>query len=80
MKLFYQAVTTCDNSRVDDEWIEYEGYDLNAAIAKRDCENARHDAHHHTEVRSYRLPDERDFEDLDDDEKCDVLCFYDTID
>ena len=80
MRLFYQTVTICDNSRVDDEWIGYEGYDLDAAIAKRDYENARCDAHHHAEVRSYRLPDERDFDDLDPDEQSNLLCFYDTID
>lgn len=79
MKIYYQTVTTCDDSRVNDEWIVYEGYDLKEATAKREHENEYCGADYTTEVRAYRLPDERDFEELDDDEQCAVLSCYDVI-
>lgn len=76
---YYQTVTTAPTITCD-EWINYSGYDIDAAKAIRDDVKAHNDKNHTTEVREYELPDNRKFEELDDDEQCAVLSCYNIID
>lgn len=75
---FYQTVTTAPTITCD-EWIYYGGYDIDAAKAIRDDMKAHNDKNHTTEVREYELPDDRKFEELDDDEQCAVLSCYNVL-
>ncbi len=78
MNEYFQTVTVSD--KCCDEWIEYKGYSKNEAVAVRDYNNLkRTDTHYSSEVRSYRLPDDRAFEDLSDEEQCIVLSCYDIV-
>lgn len=55
MKNFYQTVTLSLSPRSYDEWVEYEGEDLDEAIKKRDIENRNNcDPKFYTEVRKYK--------------------------
>lgn len=83
--IYYETVTTREKS--DTEWVEYAGYDKEKALERCEDENEHHAKatfsgvknDYHTEVRAYKLPDERKFEELSDDEQCEVLSCYDTI-
>lgn len=75
---FYQTVTTCNDG--SDEWVYYEGYNLADALARRDYEKrCCKDKNYSTEVREYDLPEGKKYEDLDENEKCDVLFAYNII-
>lgn len=79
MMKYYQTVTTAPTITYD-EWIYYSGYDIDAAKAIRNAEKSHNDKNHTTEVREYELPDDRRFEDLDDDGQAAVLSCYNVID
>lgn len=74
---YYQTVTTATTTC--DEWIYYEGYDKEEAFKQCAHEKSHNDKNHSTEVREYELPDDRKFEDLDDDEQCAVLSCYNVL-
>ena len=79
MKKYYQSVMTSD--RDYDEWVNYEGYSKEQALKATAERNSKcMDKHCHAETREYKLPDDRAFEELSDDEQCDVLSCYDVID
>ena len=75
---YYQTVTTA-TAITCDEWIDYKGYDKEAALKQCDYEKSYNDKNHSTEVREYDLPDDRKFENLDDDEQCAVLSCYNIL-
>ena len=73
---FYQTITTTNRS--NDEFVEYQGYDLEKAIQVRDYENGHRLAsekdNYHCEIRVYDI--EKPFEDMDDDKQCATLSEY----
>ena len=74
---YYQTVTASTSS--DDEWVYYDGYDREKALEQREYENAHNGKGYIAEVREYDIPDGKTFEDLDDDEVCEVLSCWKVV-
>ena len=77
MKEYYQSVRVSNDGT--NEHVLYSGHNRLMALMQTTYHSG-YDYMSHTETREYTLPDERDFEELSDQEQCNVLSCYNVID
>lgn len=71
MKQIYQVVTIYDHVPCCDEWINYEGSDLEQARTVLDRESRYNDKEHYTEIRAYNSV--KTFNEMDEQEYINTL-------
>ena len=70
MKYSYQVITKYIGGKVDDEFINYETSDLSEAKAALELEQRSNlDEKYTVEGRAYKLPDEREMDELSEEEQ-----------
>lgn len=80
MKKFYQTVSTKEQKSCCDEYVDYEGEDLEKAKSALETARRYNDKDTTSEIREYELEDNENWDDLDDARKCDIMFAYNTID